>query len=798
MSRPLTGSIRHREGRWCASLPEAKGAPRRREERFTTEREAEAWLVQAVAAVEADRTIPDPVRPRAERSTSEARRAGETTPPKISPDIASVANAWMAAAYEDLRRGGPERAERVRRIVDAYLVPWFAPRTETIADVTYFMAHEWLLHLVGRTNDGTPGPARDGGPERPGSPVRGAGEVGLAEAARLCSLSLPTMRRRWRDGQLPGAYRDAQGHIRVPARALKYAHGPKDKQPTGLSKRYVSDALWILRRVLAFARANGLFAAGFDPTEGLEAPLPDAAAARNRRPSNQPRPLALVECARIASHLHAVHQMVFWLQRIMGLRISEAFGLLVGDVVDLGETGMLAIQGQGGRTFSVRDDTGTIVAVARKPTAKTAAGSRVLVAPIKVMELLRVAIEAFHTDPDTGAVDSSTRLVPGIHVGERGGQLGYQKALADATNDEHLGSDDLGFKVSSHLLRKSCATDLAWTAGIEDVVRRRFMGHRAGEDVFGRIYTLDHPDVAPLAKVAALLDDNIATTIATLLTPTTRGIQWGRANPIVARADHVDATLAEAGWQVEPGGEDDPLCDAARVAAELDIASTTARRWMRDGTLPSVIAPDASGVPRRWCRLSDVWSHRDQLTSKIRFPDLAEQLGVRYDELYRSMRHLGLAIDQHPTSREFTLTDEEADALRAEHGRVRALHQRSMKLPAAARQLKLTFTTVRLLALNGDLELDPETDTSGARFVTRHSVQACWLARTEVKRRKAKPVAAVPFAEVLRFTGLGRRAVVDLIRAGILEELPGRRTCEITTTSLEAWLVNHGMVTATC
>ena len=792
MSRPLTGSIRHREGRWCASLPEAKGAARRREERFATEIEARAWLAQAVAAVEADRPILDPIRPRTERPTSEAKRAGETTTPNISPDIASVANAWMAAAYDDLRRGGPERADRVRRIVEAYLVPWFAPRTETVADVTYFMAHEWLLHLVGRTNAQAPTSARSGAPDRPGSPVAGTGEVGLQEAALICGLSLPTMRRRWRDGQLPGAYRDAQGHIRVPARALKDAHAPKGRRPTGLSKRYVSDALWILRRVLTFARANGLFPAGFDPTEGLEAPLPDNATARSRRPRNQPRPLSLAECARVASHLHAAHQVVFWLQRIMGLRISEAFGLLVGDVVDLGEYGMLAVQGQGGRTFQIRDDTGAIVAVARKATAKTAAGSRVLVVPTKMMELLRVALEAFHTDPDTGEIDLTGRLVPGIHDANRGGQLGYHKALSDATHDEELGSDDLGFRVSSHLLRKSLATDLAWSAGIEDTVRRRFMGHRAGEDVFGRIYTLDHPDVAPLTKVAALLDDNISANITTLVIPTTRTIHWGKANPIFTRSDHVTSTLADAGWQVEPGDPDDPLWDAKRVAEELGIVPTTARRWMTDGTLPSVVIPDGDGVPRRYSRLSDVWAHRDQLASVIRLPDLAEQLGVRYDELYRSARHLGLVIEQHPTSREFTLTDQQAKALRAEHERVRALHRRSMKLPAAARQLKLTFTTVRLLAIGRDLELDPETDTSGARFVTRASVQTCWLARTAAKRRKAQPVATVPFAEVVRFTGFGRRAVVDLIRAGVLEELPGRRTCDITTASLDTWLANRG------
>jgi len=787
MSRPLAGSIRRRQGGWCASIPKQHGAIRRREERFATEAEARIWLAQAVAAVGAGRPVPDPVR-RNPTAPGTGRRT-EPAAPVIRPDIASVANAWMAAAYEDLRRGGPERAERVRRIVEAYLVPWFAPRTTTIADVTYFMAHEWLLQLVGRTDSQPAAMLRDQAPEQAPRTAGAAGEVGLAEAARICGLSLPTLRRRWQDGQLPGAYRDAKGHIRVPARALRHLHGAKGPKPTGLSKRYVSDALWILRKIMAFARANGLFPPGFDPTEGLDAPLPDAAVARTGRPSAQPRPLALPECAQIASHLHAVHQLVFWLQRIMGLRISEAFGLLVGDVVDLGETGMLAVQGQGGRTFQVRDDTGAIVVVARKATAKTAAGSRVLVVPATLMELLRVAIEAFHSDPDTGEIDPTARLVPGIHQSSTGGQLGYHQALAVAAGNEDLGTEHLGFRVSSHLLRKSCATDLAWSAGIEDSVRRRFMGHRAGEDVFGRIYTLDHPDVAPLAKVAALLDDNITTQITTLLTPTTRTVHWGKTNPLSFRADHVSAVLAAAGWQVEPGDPDDPLCDANRVAGELGIVATTARRWMSDGTIRSVVAPDGDGVPRRYSRMSDVWARRDQLAGVIRLSDLAEQLGVRYDEIYRSMRHLGLSFDQHPTSRELTLTDEEAEALRAEHERVRALHRRSMKLPAAARQLKLSFTTIRLLATRGALELDPETDTSGARFVTRASVEACWLARNEAKRRKAQPQATVSFAEVMRFTGLGRRAVVDLVRAGILEELSGRRSmCEITTTSVEEWL----------
>jgi hypothetical protein len=108
----------------------------------------------------------------------------------------------------------------------------------------------------------------------------------------------------------------------------------------------------------------------------------------------------------------------------------------------------------------------------------------------------------------------------------------------------------------------------------------------------------------------------------------------------------------------------------------------------------------------------------------------------------------------------------------------------------------VSFTTVRLLVATGDLELDPETDTSGARFVTRASVHACWLTRNRTTRRNTEPVATVPYDEVMRFTGLGRRAVVDLVRRGVLEELPGRRTtCAITTSSLDAWLASGGIST---
>jgi hypothetical protein len=783
MARPITGSLRHHQNRWWASVPQPGGAGRRREESFAAEADARAWLTQAVAAARAGEKLPDPGRFRTTKPPRPNTRPRQT--PRLQPDVASVARAWMAAAYEDLRRGGPERAERVRRIVEGFLVPWFAPRTTNVADVTYFMAHEWLLHLVGRDRAQVSGSLL-GPPPVPG-PYRDGEELSLADAARAAGVSLPTARRRWRAGQLPGAYRDATGAVRVPA-AAALAITAKRRAPAGLSQGYVTDALWVLRRVLAFARANGLFPPGFDPTEGLDAPIADKVDRRRPGRSAQPRPLSLPECARIASHFDPVHQLAFWLQRIMGLRISEAFGVRVSDVVDLGATGLLAVQGQGGRSFAVRDDHGQVVAVPYKQTTKTAAGCRVLVVPEKLMALIRVAIDAFHTDPDTGEVDTAARLVPGLQTPDRSGQHAYRHAFDEATRAEQLSGDDLGFSVSTHLLRKSLATDLAWSAGIEDAVRRRFMGHRAGDDVFGRIYTLDHPDVAPLAKVAEILDHNITMSIGTLMVPTTRHPQWGTTNPVGARADHVDATLAAAGWLIDPGSEDDPLCDAHRVAQELDIYPTTARRWMADGTIRTVTLPDATGVLRRYARLSDVWSHRDRLAGRILLPDLAEELGISYHEAYHALRRLGLAVDQHPTSRQYHLSAEAADALRAERQRIQALHRRSMKLAAAARQLGVALSTAALLSRTGQLEVDPETDSSGARFVTRASVCTRWIDRQSKTRGREHIEPALSLTDVAQFTGQSEREIMDLVRAGMLRQLCGRTSCQITAASLRAWL----------
>lgn len=67
----------------------------------------------------------------------------------VSGDVALVAGMWAVAAYDDLRRAGPDRAEHVRRILDSSVLPWFVSRTSTVGDISCAMVHEWLLALVG-------------------------------------------------------------------------------------------------------------------------------------------------------------------------------------------------------------------------------------------------------------------------------------------------------------------------------------------------------------------------------------------------------------------------------------------------------------------------------------------------------------------------------------------------------------------------------------------------------------------------------------------------------------------------
>ena len=59
---------------------------------------------------------------------------------------------------------------------------------------------------------------------------------------------------------------------------------------------------------------------------------------------------------------------------------------------------------------------------------------------------------------------------------------------------------------------------------------------------------------------------------------------------------------------------------------------------------------------------------------------------------------------------------------------------------------------------------------------------------------RSQEPAGVPIAEVSRFTGHSTRALMDFVRAGVLEQVAGRRACQLTSTSLRAWTAERGEV----
>ncbi len=109
-----------------------------------------------------------------------------------------------------------------------------------------------------------------------------------------------------------------------------------------------------------------------------------------------------------------------------------------------------------------------------------------------------------------------------------------------------------------------------------------------------------------------------------------------------------------------------------------------------------------------------------------------------------------------------------------------------MKLAAAARQLNLAVSTIGLMAKRGQLEVDPETDSSNARFVTRESVERYRIEQMDPTPPEER--ATVPLGDIVRLTGRQQVELLDLVRAGVLQQVGGRASCQVTAASLRAWM----------
>lgn len=535
-------------------------------------------------------------------------------------------------------------------------------------------------------------------------------------------------------------------------------------------KRYARETaggfLWLLRAVLAFGRDLGYDVPHYAEGKGIHALHPIG------RPKRRKAPLVSVATtAEIAGQLHVIHQLVLWLLRLCGLRISESYGLLVGDFFcDPDGDGFLLAAAQGGRTFLQRTDTDEVEVTSRKEAGKTDSAYRLIALPTPLTALISTVIEVFHTDAE-GRINTAARLIPPIRA-IAGGQAGFRNALriAAAATGQRVEEDAL---VAPHDLRKSFATDLAWSAEVSGLVARRAMGHRVGSDVFDLVYTLDSRLKEHLAPVARQVEREIeAAGLTTLMVPTVRRPAYGDV-PDPERLAVIDVQLASMGWQVR---DRDGLLGVRDVAGLLGMDLGATRRLF-----PSKIPGIKIGGEWR-CREADALAFAERLAGCRMLVDVATAAGVDYHTAYRTMKRFGVDPTTDDHSRTLMLSSNDAELILAELARLDRLRARSVKVAQAAAILRTSESMIHYWARTGRLTYDTESDASGAKFVTRASIEA----KRAERFGRGRPRVLV--SDFLAATGFSEEDVAALVAARLLVRV---RRDALTPESVYAWAAGH-------
>lgn len=786
MGRTLRGTLHNKNGTWTVAVPRARGDKRRIQASFDDQAIAERWRDDAIAALLAGRPVPTPDRYRAGRVV--VGRTGDA-PEAVQPRFREVCAEWVEETYVLDRAAGGDRRERVIAIVERHIVPFFEQHVEYIADLKRDHVDSFKRHLAGRGT--TPRPGKVAWPDGTNATTM----LTVRRAARLVGKSVVTIRTAFHAGKFPGAIESARPGdpthtvIHIPAGDLVSAGFTFDGsvQPVAYSTKYASDIAWALRRITEFACAKGYITT--DPARDLRVVPPTKKHMRRKPNVEEERPLELAECKQAFSHLHIHHQLAGWLGRLLGLRISEAFGLHLSDITEQNGVMVVSVRRQGGKSFLAEDpNSGEEVRVSTKSMTKTAAGRRDLVVTEPLAELIRSYIKAFHGEVGTGQTGEDSRLIVPLRADSKAGQGSYRTALKRALQEEGLDFASVGFHASSHFLRKSLSTDLAFGNAFNEVVRSLYMGHRpkahdGGADVTMNRYTLRPNMFAEYRKVAEFMAAKVATDIGQLIAPTSL---VALSSPSLRldddRKDWVRSVFTDAGYiaDVDDLGQ---LCSISEARQVFHVSRTVISGWIRRGLLDTVKTTDRHG---KVCRLIPMASINRRLEDLgLEFAEatapgqpgsvtaIADAAGVPADTVARAVRRLGVEFHTDPTTLAPLLSDGDVELVNAEIARLARIDERSMRIRDAGQALGLTYSGAKWLHSQGHLEDDPETTPDDGVFVLRASVEREIGRRASKRRPRRRPTTGLDLAEyvsiteVMTRTGLGYSEALALRKHGV-------------------------------
>lgn len=554
-------------------------------------------------------------------------------------------------------------------------------------------------------------------------------------------------------------------------------------EPEGVHGLARSTADNVLRSLtLAFARAAD-HGSRHRPTFKLKAlePLRDL----RQRPVTPPAIYRSVgEVAAVAARMPPIGQLGLWMERLLGIRISEGYGPRVSDYSrDADDQAWLKIHAQGGLRSMERDPaTGRLLPVDDKSSTKTAAGERRIPVPAQLATLIEAFITAFHTDPETGHIDADARLVPGLQKDDVSGQSTYRAWLAAA---QHGSAEPF----EPHLMRKSLITDLK-NAGVPERLCHAFAGHE-----FDSATIQDkHYDLGPAAEdlvsvadtLEGLIDDAIPGGV--LAAATSLRHSFGRATRTAAKRAWVDAHLAEAGlYEVDEDPELGLRLDVARVAVMIGCSESHTRRLMNSQTIPShVLARGAKKI--RYSYAADVERHIAGRGTSLKA--VAEGLGCTYSQAYTAATETGL-LDGHPRGTLIVLDDDEVRRLTEEMTSRSAAEFDAITLADAAASLELSLVDVETLVKQDALTLVEVPGAKRLRHVSIRSVEAFRAQHPATKGEVGPDEPTGAFMATARLMGISRPSLGVLVRTRQVRAVTRGRQQRIVLGDALAWLESN-------
>ena len=557
--------------------------------------------------------------------------------------------------------------------------------------------------------------------------------------------------------------------------------------PHGCATSTATKVLSDLKNAIDRARDHGAAVRGRFRLVATE-PLPGN---RMRLPRARAGYVSLSDIATTAPHLPPIGQVVLWLERLTGLRISENYGPRVSDYErDTTSQAWLRIDKQGGLSSLGRDvESGQYIRQDGKDHTKTEAGVRTIPLPAQLAALLDLLIAIFHTDAETGEIDRQARLIPGIQSENTSGQSSFRTWLGKA-------HEQAGTSFRPHALRAGLITDLK-DAGIEERLAHFYAGHEQPNRTIQDEHYDSGPDPRLLLPIAGLLEQRLRDELRLddLRLPTSAQEQWGSGTRRYRQRDWIEQQLVNASWRcAEPDTTGrGPVLSTRQVATRIGKSESRARTLMARGEI--VATRKLAGDREVWvAREADVHRYLDELVGSS-LTELAAEAGCDYHQTWQLAGDLGLLDDDRRPATKVRLSPAAGARLLTEVERRSTVLSQAMTVREAAEELKMAVTVVETLIRRGYLEVVDGTTGARRRYVSRTSVEA-YLAAHPIPTEGA-PTGndhLLTCTQTRRLAGITRPQLTTLITTRQVRtgSKPGSPHVYVTASSLSSWAERTG------